>query len=313
MGTVIAGQYRPPQIQKSCLSCLSMFESAPVCLSSEWLLFYPHSPRKRGAEMPFCTHCGLEYQQPANFCNRCGRALPGAAVEESPGAAVRAAVEESPVAAVEESPVAAAMPLELPYYLSLNRIFFMTALTFGFYLFYWFYLTWQQYRDYTGKEAYPVWHALALEVPIYGSFRAHAHARTFRALMWDSGLSSKIKPGWTWVLVLIIPRLSHMGMSLAVGMFLLSMSPEPLTWGGFIAYLFICLIIWLAMALPAILLWRLQINLNRYWQSLPNVQVTSARVGIGEIIFGIVGALIWLNVGIVGAVAWLRALANIPG
>ena len=137
--------------------------------------------------MPFCTHCGFEYQQPANFCNRCGRALPVAAVRE----------------VVRESPVAAATPLELPYYLSLNRIFFMTALTFGFYLFYWFYLTWQQYRDYTGREAYPVWHALTLLVPLYSLFRTHAHARTYRALMWEYELPSSIRPGWAWVLAFI--------------------------------------------------------------------------------------------------------------
>lgn len=65
--------------------------------------------------MPFCTHCGLEYGQPANFCNRCGRALP--------------------VAAARESAVAAATPLELPYYISMNRIIFMTVLSFGLYLY----------------------------------------------------------------------------------------------------------------------------------------------------------------------------------
>ena len=262
-----------------------MFESVPVCLLAEWLLSYPHSPQKRGAEMPFCTHCGLEYQQPANFCNRCGRALPVAAV--------RAAVEESPVAAVEERAIAAATPsLELPYYLSLNRIFFMTALTFGFYLFYWFYLTWQQYRDYAGKEAYPVWHALALEVPIYGSFRAHAHASAYRELMRDADLPGSIKAPLAVVLTLI-------AWILAFAAFTDSFSPLALTRGGAVG---IVLVDAGAMVAVIALLVPLQSNLNGYWHSRPNWRVSSASVGFGEIIFGIVGA-----------VAWLRALANISG
>lgn len=38
----------------------------------------------------------------------------------------------------------------------------------------------------------------------------------------------------------------------------------------------------------------LQNNFNRYWRGLPNVRVTSARIGVGEVIFGIMGALFWL-------------------
>ncbi len=238
--------------------------------------------------MPFCTHCGLEYQQPANFCNRCGRALPVAAV--------RAAVEESPVAAVraavEESPVATAMPLELPYYLSLNRIFFMTALTFGFYLFYWFYLTWHQYRDYAGKEAYPFWHALALLVPLYNLFRAYAHACAYRDLMRDADLPGSINAPLAVVLTLIAWILSFAA-------FTDSFSPLALTRGGAVS---IVLVDAGAIAAVIVLLVHFQSNLNGYWHSRPNWRVSSAPVGFGEIIFGIVGA-----------VAWLRALANISG
>ena len=239
--------------------------------------------------MSFCTHCGLEYQQPANFCNRCGRALPGAAV--------RAAVEESPVAAVraavEERAVAAATPsLELPYYLSLNRIFFMTALTFGFYLFYWFYLTWQQYRDYTGKEAYPVWHALTLLVPLYNLFRTYAHACAYRDLMRDAGIPGSIK-AWLAVVLALIAWI------LAVAAFRDPFSPLALTRGGAVG---IVLVDTIAIAAVIVLLVHLRSNLNGYWQSRPNWRVSSAPVGFGEIIFGIVGA-----------VAWLSALSNISG
>ena len=191
--------------------------------------------------MPFCPNCGLEYRQPANFCNRCGRALP--------------------VAAARESAVAAAMPLELPYYISLKRIILMTALSFGFfYLCYWSYLTWKHYRDHTGNEAYPVWHALTFTLPIYSWFRAHTHARIYRDLMQVAGVPGSIKAWLVVVLIIISP------------------------------------IMFLQVATCIALIWHIQSNINRYWNSLPNVQVTSAPVGVGEVIFGILGALLWLRI-----------------
>ena len=49
-----------------------------------------------------------------------------------------------------------------------------------------------------------------------------------------------------------------------------------------------------SIALTAGLLLYLQCNLNRYWQGFTYLRVTSAKIGVGEITFGIVGALIWL-------------------
>lgn len=129
--------------------------------------------------MPFCPTCGREYQLYANFCNACGHALP-----------------DAPVTTTD------AGLSELPYYISRKRIILMAILTFGLYLlFYWFYLTWKQYRDHTGNEAYPVWHTLSLFVPIYGLFRAYAHARTYRDLMQDAGIPSSVK-GWPAVVTM---------------------------------------------------------------------------------------------------------------
>lgn len=212
--------------------------------------------------MPFCPNCGREYQPYANFCSACGHPLP-----------------DTPVTTADSG------PMELPYYISLKRIILMTVLTWGMYLFYWFYLTWKQYRDHTGNEAYPVWHALALTVNIYAFFRAHAHARTFRALMWDAGMSSSIRPGWTWVLLLISIMIFFPYSMVMIN------SPYPLSPGRFIAFLVIYPI---AVAQHTILLGHIQSNLNRYWRSLPNVQVTNARIGVGEVIFGVVGGLFWL-------------------
>ena len=215
--------------------------------------------------MPFCPNCGREYQPYANFCRACGAAL-----------------SDHPVDLTPVGP-----PLELPYHLSLNRVLLMTVLSYELYLLYWFYLTWKQYRDYTGDDAYPVWHALTLIVPIYGLFRTHAHARTFRALMWDTGLSSNIRPGWAWVAVLIAGFLGNVSLR---GYIQLALRGE-LTLVAVIWFLVIDLIV---MALIAGLLLHLQSSINHYWNSRPNVRVRSARIGVGEVIFGILGALAWL-------------------
>ena len=56
----------------------------------------------------------------------------------------------------------------------------------------------------------------------------------------------------------------------------------------------IAVIDFISIALTAGLLLYVQSNLNRYWQGFTYLRVTSAKIGVGEIIFGIVGVLIWL-------------------
>ena len=217
--------------------------------------------------MPFCPNCGVESRPDASYCPVCGATL-----------------SDRPVGVMDDG-----THRELPYYLSLNRVLLMTVLSGGLYLFYWFYLTWKQYRDYTGDEAYPVWHALTLLVPIYNLFRTHAHARTYRALMWEYELPCSIRPGWAWVLGLIAILASNLSWR---GYISQSVGPEPLTLGAVVFFLILDLI---SMAMIAILLVHLQSNINRYWHSRTNGRVRSARIGVGEIIFGIIGVLGWLS------------------
>ena len=172
----------------------------------------------------------------------------------------------------------------MPYYISLKRVLLMTALSYGLYLFYWFYITWKHFRDHTQAEAYPVWHTLTLFVPIYGLFRTYAHARTFRDLMRDADISSSIKPWLAVALVVIVAVLDNIS-------FGATFSPDPMTQDDAIA---IVVIEFISIALTAGLLLYLQSNLNRYWQGFTYLRVTSAKIGVGEIIFGIAGALIWL-------------------
>lgn len=52
-------------------------------------------------------------------------------------------------------------------YISMTRIILLVIASYGVYPIYWMYRTWKQYRDHTGAEAYPVWHALTQLVPNY--------------------------------------------------------------------------------------------------------------------------------------------------
>ena len=85
-----------------------------------------------------CLGCGSEIQAADRHCRSCG-------IELSEGLLV------------------------LRYKLSPKRVVVMSILSFGIYLWYWFYMTWKQYRDHTGERAYPVWHA-------FGPQRAHLRA-----------------------------------------------------------------------------------------------------------------------------------------
>lgn len=213
--------------------------------------------------MPFCPNCGREYQPYANFCRACGAAL-----------------SDHPVDLTPVGP-----PLELPYHLSLNRILLMTVLSYGLYLLYWRYLTWQQYRDYTGDAVYPIWHALTLFVPIYGLFRTHAHAWTFRDLMRDAGVPSSIK-AWLVVLLMIISNILFWS-SVRV-----AFSGDAVSQDTAIG---IAIIDAIAIGLTLVILRHLQSNINQYWDSRPNARVTSARICVGEVIFAIIGAFAWVS------------------
>ena len=199
--------------------------------------------------MPFCPNCGAEYRSSPSFCSACGAALftaPG--IESSIGANVGEGI-----------------PTELRYHISLKRVLFMTVLSVGLFLFYWFYITWKQYRDHTQADAYPVWHALTLLVPIYGLFRTHAHARTFRDLIRDAGIPGSIEASIVVVLSLIAQILGNVSFALSADA------------GTLEDAIVIAVIDAIAIVLVLFALLHLQSNLNRYWQGFTYMRTDIRR------------------------------------
>ena len=200
----------------------------------------------------FCSSCGHGIQATANFCERCGVAI--------------------------EKP--------LPYLMSVHRVVTMSLLSGGIYLLWWAYITWKHYRDHTGEEAYPVWHALTLLVPIYDLFRIHAHTRTFKELMMARQLTNSIRPGIAVVIILFVDCLGIIG--------------RINVWSGEIGeiseglavYRLVAAII--STALIAWLLVSVQDDINKYWRSVsPNA--LSSRLGIGEVLLTILGIVFWAD------------------
>ena len=147
--------------------------------------------------MPFCSNCRQEHHPQDAFCSNCGARI---AQEPAPSGGNYSGETQ-----------------ELRYHISPHRVILMTILSYGLYLFYWFYLTWKQYRDHTGWEASPVWHALTLLVPIYAYFRTHAHMRSFRELMVQANMSCSIDTGLAVLVVIAVTVLEFLSSQITGG------------------------------------------------------------------------------------------------
>ena len=183
----------------------------------------------------------------------------------------------------------------LPYRISISRLLLLTVLSYGVYLYYWFYLTWRQYRDHTGNRVFPAWHTLALGVPIYGLFRTHHHVASYNRLMLHAGLRDLINPMLVVCLVLVYIVLSLI--AAALYFFSISLSgglsgAEP---PGTVATVTKIGIEILTIIAAAGLIAYVQPKLNGYWESLPEVSVTNGKLGSGEIICLVIGILVWAS------------------
>ena len=221
--------------------------------------------------MPFCRECGTETESFHRYCRNCGAEVGTGATEIGTAGPIPQYAVSAPT-----------------YYLSPTRILLMSVLTYGLYLFYWFYLTWKHYRDHTRTEIFPVWHALALFVPIYGLFRTHAHVRSFKELMLAAGLPSTLSTGWAVVLVAISWVLDGISFNVSGGFATVQEVSQKTA-------LAIALLDVISIAIVAGLLLQVQGNLNRYWANQGSGTLKSARIGVGEVILAVLGILAWAN------------------
>lgn len=215
--------------------------------------------------MPFCPNCSKEVLVSDPFCRSCGTVIGGVNATGS------------------GQQISYGMLQTLPFKISLRRVIVMSILSYGLYIFYWFYLTWRQYRDHTNSKVFPVWHTLALLVPIYAWFQIYAHIRSFNELMDKAGLSDTIKWGLAVTLFAISNSLDWQSLQASFG----ETTQDTVV--------LITIFNVLSIAVTTLLLFYLQGKLNRYWSSLTNVTLVDTKRGVGEVVFAVIGVLFWFD------------------
>ena len=227
-----------------------------------------------------CPHCGTEIQGDSLFCASCGRLLAGDEESSTP----------------------------VPYLISPVRILFMGFLSFGFYLFYWLYKTWKQYHYHSGAVAHPIAHGLTGFVPIYGSFRAHAHLRTFGELAGQIGLSLRLRPGLAFIAVMVFLLLSFAAGWVSSVEFVEVIDPvtgeqaiDPATELGLTevinptrSELIMSLLLRMTSVIVVIgMILHAQSRINYYWDQVYGARLRSVTLGKGELILGVFGIIAW--------------------
>jgi hypothetical protein len=216
--------------------------------------------------MAYCRHCGAEVRSSDTFCFKCGSSLVTQPENSTPS-------ENRPEYVASNAdvvPIVQARRMDV--IIDPARVIIVGLLSFGFYFFYWFYLTWKHYRDYTRTKNYPVWHALSLFVPIYCWFRVHDHIHSYKELMFEKNIDSNLNSGLFVVLFIIVNALYYVS--------------------GYISSLSTVFTIVLMCVEVLLVVWA-QTNLNRFWKSTKDITPVNARVGVGEVIFCLIGLLAW--------------------
>ena len=238
-----------------------------------------------------CPRCGTQAEQDALFCPSCGTPM-------------------------TDSGPAPAAPAR--YFISPGRLVLMSLLSFGLYTFYWLYKTWKHYKEHTGEKAYPIWHGLTLAVPIYGSFRAHAHFRTFGEIASRAGLDLRISPGLAFAIVLAGWFFGFTIAGVSGPEFVEVVDPvtgeqviDPETGVGNFevenptrSELMTALFLRLAnIGLGIWMIFHAQIRINYYWGQVFGDRLIGMALGKGEILVIAIGALLWFGTisGIVSA------------
>jgi hypothetical protein len=121
----------------------------------------------------------------------------------------------------------------------------LTFITFNLYAIWWLGRTWAQIKSEDGDAAKrPVWHALAMLVPIYGYFRFYAHMRAIAVL---APKAAGLQPGAMTVAWMMVNAVDYVGSR-----------PESPFW-----------LLLVSSALGGALIGWAQHALNATWASLP--------------------------------------------
>jgi hypothetical protein len=147
-----------------------------------------------------------------------------------------------------------------------GRVALACVLSAGLYIFYWFYITWKQLKVTTNDRHYPLWHTLALLVPIYGLFVLYRHLDTIKRLQDIAEIKPTINPGRLLILFIIAGVLQFRW---------------NLTWDI------------IGLLLLALFLIATQSNLNVYWEYIHGTKLREARIGVGEIVIVLLGLTVW--------------------
>ncbi|MAP38344.1 MAG: hypothetical protein CL879_01865 [Dehalococcoidia bacterium] len=207
-----------------------------------------------------CANCGEINSTASRFCSNCGF---------SEFNEVRTELQD-PLADDAESTRSAAVII------SGARIIVASFLSLGLYFFYWLYITWKHMASEIEGDNHPFWHAMTLNVPVYGFFRMHAHIRTINELAARQSVAPTIAPGLAVLLLVLSTVLNFVSFGIA----------------NTAAIILITLISTTLITVPMTMAQRV---LNLYWgRALSPGIVRYARIGVGELIIVIFGIIGWI-------------------
>ena len=245
-----------------------------------------------------CPRCGAHYAPEHRFCGSCGGEVRSADPVQPVQPVRTQPTQSEPVTQRSDeldrlagapydpsADVSAARARDqddaIPYYIPTNRVVLLTVLSSGLYVFYWMYVTWRQYRDYTGEVAYPFFHALCLAVPVYNFFRLHAHMRVFQELMDVRGVPSTLSPLRAVLIYLGVVLLGLVSFMLPAEGALLTPSQQG-------AYVVINVS---QTVLLAWMMWHAQTNFNRLWQHYLGARLGPTPLAPAEVAITILGCI----------------------
>jgi hypothetical protein len=148
----------------------------------------------------------------------------------------------------------------------------MVWATFGIYFIIWSGLHWAEMkRQLRDERMYPIWHALAMFVPIYMYFRFHANFRVLNELLATTRSSHRVRP------LLVVATLLAANALLAIPI-------DDMT--------LMTLNVIAAIAVISWIIHHGQTGMNAYWDAMPS-QKTTERVKLWERVVIAAGAAMW--------------------